>query len=326
VSANPSMQLYQADTGRTVKATVLFVDDEERVVSLLRVMFLGSYNVLTATSGQDALRILRERAVHVIVSDQRMPGLAGIELLSKVRELSPNTVRILLTGYADLAAMVGSINEGAVYRFINKPWDNEELREVIREAADIALSTGVAERAREQGGQTPANAAEAPPVGFLILDDSEQDRNWFQEKFGPLYPVFSAANVLEAIGVLERHEVGVIVTDSRVRGEDTLQLLRALKRHYPMIMTVILTRSADSDVVLKLINEARVCRVTFKPLRYGPVDLALKAALRQHHVYRTAPDLLQQQRPLRASLDLEKSNFGQSFMQRLRSLRTRLSW
>jgi response regulator RpfG family c-di-GMP phosphodiesterase len=325
MSANPSMTSVRADAAKSARATVLFVDDEERVVSLLRVMFLGTYNVLTATSGQEALQILSKRAVHVIVSDQRMPGIAGIELLSRVRELAPNTVRILLTGYADLAAMVGSINEGAVYRFINKPWDNEDLREVIREAADIALSTGVVEGADPMKAQAQSTAPNAP-VGFLILDDNEQDRAWFQDKFGPHYPVFSAADIPEAISILEKQEVGVIVTDSHVRGADTLQLLRALKRHHPMIMIVILTRSADSEVVLKLINEARVCRVTFKPLRYGPVDLALKAALRQHQIYRIAPNLLQQQRPLQTAAETERSGLAPSFMQRLRSLRTRLSW
>jgi serine/threonine-protein kinase len=77
--------------------------------------------------------------MHVIVSDQRMPGMTGVELLRQSRDISPRSVRILLTGYSDLASIVGSINDGEIYRFISKPWDNQELATTIGEAATIAL-------------------------------------------------------------------------------------------------------------------------------------------------------------------------------------------
>ena len=102
------------------KASILFVDDEVHVVNLLKVMFRNDYEVFTATSGDAALDIIQSRKIDVIVSDQRMPNILGTELLGKVKALSPGTMRILLTGYSDLAAMVGSIHEGAIYRFINK--------------------------------------------------------------------------------------------------------------------------------------------------------------------------------------------------------------
>ena len=105
----------------TTRPTVLFVDDEAHIVTLLKVMFRADFEVLSATSGQGALDIIQTRKVHVIVSDQRMPGMSGTELLAKVSKLSPGTMRILLTGYSDLAAMVGSINEGEIYRFVHKP-------------------------------------------------------------------------------------------------------------------------------------------------------------------------------------------------------------
>ena len=105
----------------TTRATVLFVDDEERVVNLLRMIFRTQYDVLVATSGAQALQIIKERRVDVLVTDQRMPGMTGIELLTQARECSPHTIRLLLTGYTDLAAIVGSVNEGEVFRFLNKP-------------------------------------------------------------------------------------------------------------------------------------------------------------------------------------------------------------
>jgi DNA-binding NtrC family response regulator len=309
------------------KPTILFVDDEERVVSLLRIMFRSEYDVLTATSGAEAVELVRKRIVHVLVSDQRMPGMSGIEVLSQARQLSPSTVRILLTGYADLAAMVGSVNEGAVYRFINKPWDNGELRETIREAVDVALSTQDAALGPAGTGAPHTLSQHAPPAaGLLLLDEGEDDQVWFKRHFGTEYHLYTASSINDALTVLERQDIGVLVTDSRVRGEDTLQLLRGLKQQYPVIMTVILTRQADSELVIKLINEARVCRVTFKPLRQGAVDLALKAAMRQHHMYRADPSLLPQQKAAKSADAERAATQHQGLMQRLRALRLRFSW
>ena len=110
------------------KAKLLFVDDEERIVNLLRMIFRSEYEVFIATSGQDALEIIGKHSIDVIVSDQRMPHMLGIELLDEVRKRSPGTMRILLTGYSDLAAIVGSVNQGEVFRFISKPWTRTRSR------------------------------------------------------------------------------------------------------------------------------------------------------------------------------------------------------
>jgi DNA-binding NtrC family response regulator len=126
----------------SMKPTVLFVDDEERIVNLLRMVFRSDYEVLTACSGQQALDLLDRHRVAVLVSDQRMPGMLGVQLLSEARKRSPATMRILLTGYSDLAAIVGSVNEGEVFRFVNKPWNHDEIKAIVREAADASLATG----------------------------------------------------------------------------------------------------------------------------------------------------------------------------------------
>ena len=117
------------------KYRVLFVDDEPRVTSALKAIFRREYDVFIANSGADALSLLETTKIDVLVSDQRMPQMLGNELLSKVSALYPQTMRILLTGFMDKKAIVDSINAGEVYRFINKPWRNEEMREVVAEAA-----------------------------------------------------------------------------------------------------------------------------------------------------------------------------------------------
>jgi len=122
------------------RGTVLFVDDERRVLTSMRAMFRRDYEVLLANSGQEAIDLLRDHAVDVIVSDQRMPGMTGVEVLKAVKRLAPNAMRILLTGYADLKAIEASINEGEVFRYLTKPCPSEELKEAIGLAADIAVN------------------------------------------------------------------------------------------------------------------------------------------------------------------------------------------
>jgi response regulator RpfG family c-di-GMP phosphodiesterase len=116
---------------------ILFVDDEENVLRSLKRLFMSEdYTVLTALSGPDGLAVLKEVEVPVIVSDQRMPIMTGAEFLEKSRELSPDSVRIILTGYADVEAAIGAINRGGAYRYVSKPWNDNELLLVIKDAFD----------------------------------------------------------------------------------------------------------------------------------------------------------------------------------------------
>jgi YesN/AraC family two-component response regulator len=112
---------------------ILCVDDEENVLHSLKRLLLGSnYEVLSATSGQDGLSILRSVSpIQVIISDYRMPGMNGVEFLSETLNLTPDTVRIVLSGYADVAAVVSAINRCRIFKFISKPWNDEELKHVI---------------------------------------------------------------------------------------------------------------------------------------------------------------------------------------------------
>lgn len=109
--------------------TILFVDDEDNVLAALKRIFIDeNYDILTASSGEEALRVLESRPVHLIISDHKMPGMTGAELLREIKARWPEIIRIMLTGHADIQAIMGAINEGAVYKFITKPWNDEDLR------------------------------------------------------------------------------------------------------------------------------------------------------------------------------------------------------
>jgi len=115
--------------------SVLFVDDEENILkSLRRLLIDEGFEVITAGSGEEALEILKNnQEICLIVSDQRMPGLTGVDFLEKAKEMLPDALRIVLTGYADINAAIDAINRGGAYRYITKPWKDEELILIIRE-------------------------------------------------------------------------------------------------------------------------------------------------------------------------------------------------
>lgn len=115
--------------------TILFVDDEANILSALTRLFRQTgYTMLTATSGHEALQLLAQHAVQVVVSDMRMPEMNGAELLAHVYDHDASIVRILLTGYADIASTIDAINKGKIYRYIAKPWDENDLLMTVRNA------------------------------------------------------------------------------------------------------------------------------------------------------------------------------------------------
>lgn len=118
-----------------MERTLLLVDDEENITAaLVRLLRRDNYNILRANSGAAGLELLAQNKVGVIVSDQRMPGMSGVEFLGKVKELYPDTVRIVLSGYTELNSVTDAINHGAVYKFLTKPWEDDLLRANIEEA------------------------------------------------------------------------------------------------------------------------------------------------------------------------------------------------
>lgn len=122
--------------GPARRHTLLIVDDEVDVLESLRHLFHRAYRVLTANGGEQAIEMLRGNDVHLILSDQRMPGMTGDVFLSHAKSIKPDAIRMMFTGYADIQAVINAVNEGHIFRYILKPWDASELEGVIRQAAE----------------------------------------------------------------------------------------------------------------------------------------------------------------------------------------------
>jgi len=118
--------------------SILCVDDEENILSALKRVFLEeeNYGIITANSGEKGLEILKGRPVDLIISDQRMPGMSGTEFLKKARELYPDTIRIVLSGFSDFDTITKSINEGEIYRLIQKPWEDDDLLLTVKDSLE----------------------------------------------------------------------------------------------------------------------------------------------------------------------------------------------
>ena len=116
---------------------ILYIDDEIHNLNSFRACFRRNYNVFTAISASMGLKILKENEIHVIITDQRMPEMTGIEFLESIIEEFPTPPRILLTGYTDVNAVIDAINRGSVYKFVQKPWDENELKTIIDGALEL---------------------------------------------------------------------------------------------------------------------------------------------------------------------------------------------
>lgn len=120
-----------------MKNRILLVDDESNVLSALkRALFEEPLEITSATSAEEALEIMKERSFKIVISDERMIGMQGSEFLARVRENYPDTIRIMLTGHATLEAAMKAVNEGEIYRFFSKPWDDHNLKFAIRSAIE----------------------------------------------------------------------------------------------------------------------------------------------------------------------------------------------
>jgi len=297
------------------KARILFVDDEERILTALKSIFRHHYDVFTTVDGRQGLEFLKKNPVEVIVSDQRMPELVGVELLREAKRIAPQTVRILLTGYSDLAAIVGSINDGEVYRFISKPWDNKQIQRIVAEAATIARALA---DMRTKAPELPGKMDEA----ILVVDDNESIFRAVREFFSPTCGVRYAKSLKEALRVMQEQAVAVVLADVETGREDNTLMFKLLKQEFPQILTIVMTRHSDSELVIELINQAQIFRFLNKPVDLKLLQGHIQAALARYASFKQQPALLSQHK-VETVEQVRASSPGQSILSTLKSVGSR---
>lgn len=278
------------------KPTLLLVDDEQRILRSLKLLFARDYRVLATTNGKDALAMLRQHKVHVLICDQRMPHMAGVEVLREARAVSPNTMRLLLTGYADIEAVIGSINEGEIFRYLTKPWQQEEIRTIVASAASIALALDQA-----PGCKTLAVAERgAASVGILLIDAAsevaEALQNVLDQHLAGRYRLEWARSLEEAMVALERQEIGLVISELKLGDQDAMPFLKTLKRFHPHIVTIILSSFQDISMLVEMVNQGQIHRFLPKPVRANMTARSVLSGVQLHHNIRRQPRLAERHR------------------------------
>ena len=271
------------------KGRVLCVDDEPNILRSLRWLLQKEFDVEVAPSGPDGLSLVRKANYDVVISDQRMPGMMGSEFLREVRKLSPRSMRILLTGYSDMQAILRSVNEGEVFRFVNKPWKFQELLQVVEEAATIAKAdaSGAPVSASEV---TEDTVVETGGESILVVDDDLGTIDLITETIGHGAQVIHAGNVADAVAAFDTHEVGIVISNMRVGNVDATRMLKLLKQQHPAVVAVVYTGATDAVDVIGLINQAQIFRFLPKPVKPTMLKIALAAAAQKRKLLKSDPN------------------------------------
>ncbi|MFO1204580.1 MAG: protein kinase [Burkholderiales bacterium] len=296
---------------------MLFVDDDERILNALRSLVRAEYDVTTATDGEQALEALQAAAFDVIVTDQRMPKMTGVELLRRVRQSAPDTVRLLLTGYSDLASMVGSINDGEIYRFVSKPWDNQELSATLREAVTLA---GALRDMRND----PAPLLEIDGT-LLVVEPEPNLIRAVRELFGRRYKVLYAPSADSALDLMVNEEIAVLLADIDNQQVQVTTMLKLLKQEQPQVLAIAATSASDSEVLVELINQAQIHRLLHKPPDSRVLKEHIESAMARHRTLRQKPAVAQRQKTQPPPAAERESSVGQSILGKLKLLRRRVA-
>jgi DNA-binding NtrC family response regulator len=255
------------------KPKILLVDDEERILRSLSMLLRTQYQIFATSDGNEALKILRQENIHVILSDQRMPIMTGTELLRQARDIAPDTIRILLTGYSDADAALDALNDGEIFRYINKPWGPKELRETIAQAASIAGN--LEKLLPESLLNTIPLFSDEPEIivnkrlSCLVLDRDEATYLVVKEILGASHDVFWSQDVGSALNLLTTKSIAIMVTELSLGDIDLSSMIKTLKQEHPMLLTIILSNFKDTTRLIELINQAQVFRYLPKPIRKG---------------------------------------------------------
>ncbi len=298
------------------KINILCVDDEQLILNALTALLRLRYNVITTTNAREAIEILKATDVAVVISDQRMPEMLGTDFLKIAKKVSPHTTRILLTGFSDLGAIISTVNDSEVYRFLTKPWSNNEVVNIVRDAVEVskvlkdtnAIIAPEPEQNLFQDKILNAEVGKDWDDSYIIYKSTVSSSEFDIATETPdSVKVLIARSSAEVLQLLTEYPVKLIVTYSPFSNEDDIELLKYLKRELPELLSIGLVRHADYEDIITLINEAKLYRYVVMPSKPGQVAFFINSAINMFHRFSQTPNLLQNQKvmektPIKESL------------------------
>ncbi len=285
------------------KGQVLCVDDEPALLRSLQWLLETDFDVKTATGGEAGLQALEENDFDVIISDQRMPGMTGAEFLCQAKAVSPRATRILLTGYSDMEALLSSVNEGEIWRFIKKPWNREELSGTVETAAAIAKQS--AQEGENFGFDMPFESTRESKV--LVISDDQEIHRIFRENPVDNVQVVHTDNLSQAVQVVSKEQIGTIVSEVKIGSTDVTHFISLLKQKQPEIVSVVMADKTDLKQLIKLINDGQVYRYSKKPIEQSYLKHLVSSAMAKHMQLVSDPGLRARHAAAECSENLEQT-------------------
>ena len=210
------------------KGTVLIVDDESAILRSLKALFDRDHHIITAASAGEAMEIMRSQTVHVLVSDYKMPGQDGLSLLISVKKKFPDTIRVLMTAFADMNLVVRALNEGEIHRFISKPYMSFEFRAMLKDC--ISLSGLLS---KEQ------KVADVERL-VILAHDSKISLSTLQIILGASYRTISTSSGPELLDHVSKNDVGALVLGVGLEMLDGCTITSYLKKEKKVAFPVII--------------------------------------------------------------------------------------
>lgn len=270
---------------------ILLVDDEPLVLSSMRDLLEVDYVVHTAENGQTALEILSKYPIKVLISDERMPGMRGHQLLKRAKQVSPNTIRILLTGYADLESVMNSVNAGEIFRYLNKPCRNDALLNVVRLSVQIydRLST-LKPVVTESASNNDKPDAVLPKHDALFVGFTPDEIARLQLRLSKHFTIRTAKTAAEALQVINEISPAVVVSELKLDDYEGLDFLKSVVHENPQLLIIVLTDTVDVSLITQAVNELNVFRYLPKSATQEELERALMDAAIRSTIYRTQPN------------------------------------
>ncbi|MDM8522264.1 response regulator [Desulfococcaceae bacterium HSG8] len=279
--------------------SILIVDDEKNILkSLGRVLMDENYHIVMAQSGEQGLSKLENYDADLIISDQNMPGMSGLEFLKKAKLKHPHIASIMLTAQADIEAVKKAVNEVGAYKFILKPWNEDDFRISVRRALELQELTMerdsllekiktqevlFRELERKHPGITRTGKdedADRNMQSILIVDDEKSIlKSVTRMLMDDDYQLHTALGGQEGLAKLKKHRVDLVISDQKMPGMTGLEFLRHVKAEYSDILTIMLTAYADIETAIDAVNEAGIYKFILKPWDEDDFRISIKRAL-----------------------------------------------
>ncbi len=249
------------------------------------------YVVHTADNGQTALEILSKFPIKVLISDERMPGMRGHQLLKRAKQISPHTIRILLTGYADLESVMNSVNAGEIFRYLNKPCRNDALLNVVR------LGVQIYDRLSNlKPTTTPAAKNDVKPdmtvpkYDALFVGFTPDEIARLQLRLSKHFTIHTATTVIDALKLISEVSPAVVVSELKLDDYEGLDFLQSVISENPQLIIIVLTDTVDVGLITEAVNELNVFRYLPKSATQEELERALMDAAARSAIYRSQPN------------------------------------